>query len=333
MPKVVPLMRAAAVRPLIMCAVELGLPIERRMDEAGMLGFPWDDVERVVPVLPAMRLLGRLVRCDGARDLGCRVDINRSLPHHGRFGRHILASRTVREVFARASVAMPRFCSHQSLTVHDRPDGASVRFRFPDAFDPEAIALAHQYTARLVVALLEAVAPGERPIQRIKLSSGDVAALGAALDAEVEASVGNELAIEVPHGILDRPFRVPGPPAFATAVPPSLHGSDLASTCRNLIDLMLDEATPDIAGLAAAVGLAVRTLQRELERDGTNFKELLDEARRTRALAALTASTSPVGAIAADLGYAGQGSLSRAMRRWEGATPQAVRAGGRRLDD
>lgn len=74
-----------------------------------------------------------------------------------------------------------------------------------------------------------------------------------------------------------------------------------------------------------------RHVQRQLSAQGLNFKGLLEEARRERALMQLRLTDRPLTRIAAEAGYADPSSFNRAVRRWTGMTPMAVReaAGGK----
>lgn len=71
-----------------------------------------------------------------------------------------------------------------------------------------------------------------------------------------------------------------------------------------------------------------RHVQRQLSAQGLNFKSLVEEARRERALMQLRLTDLPLAQIAAEAGYAEPSSFHRAVRRWTGMTPMAVREAG-----
>jgi AraC-like DNA-binding protein len=84
-----------------------------------------------------------------------------------------------------------------------------------------------------------------------------------------------------------------------------------------------EELTIDV--VARFLNTSGRTLQRHLNRERTSFRDLVDEVRRSRALAAIDrgATTSELVLL---LGYSEETTFYRAFRRWTGATVEAWRA-------
>lgn len=69
-----------------------------------------------------------------------------------------------------------------------------------------------------------------------------------------------------------------------------------------------------------------RTLNRRLKAKGTNFQQLLDEARCEIAQQLLEGTQMPITDISAAVGYADGSAFTRAFRRWAGTSPTAWRA-------
>jgi len=91
------------------------------------------------------------------------------------------------------------------------------------------------------------------------------------------------------------------------------------------------ESYPRMAEIARRCGISPRTLIRRLQADGTSYQQLLDAARKQRALWLLQHTGEAVEEIAARLGYQDTSNFSRTVRRWFGATPRELReSGGRR---
>lgn len=100
-----------------------------------------------------------------------------------------------------------------------------------------------------------------------------------------------------------------------------------------LIDQRLGRESVDLDTLADKLGLAPRTLRRQLGSFGTSFSEVLNLERRKKAEMLLSTGTIKLSQLAAHLGYANQSAFSRAFREWTGESPiaalrRARRAGG-----
>ena len=126
-------------------------------------------------------------------------------------------------------------------------------------------------------------------------------------DARVNAALG---------GWLDRC-------TVAVAAPESL------GTTRRVAGLLAALGAPgdvDERGVAAALGLHPRTLQRRLAAEGSSFRVLLDAARAQHAIVTLLQDTPRLAQLGADIGFHEQSSLCRAFRRWTGYAPLPLKA-------
>lgn len=105
-------------------------------------------------------------------------------------------------------------------------------------------------------------------------------------------------------------------PAGRSAVKPAV-----AELVRRLFPT--GEARLDL--VAEQLGLHERTLQRRLAEEGTSYAEVVDGVRRGVCERLLRDTDMTLGHLARELGYAEQGALTRACRRWYGAAPLAYR--------
>lgn len=101
-----------------------------------------------------------------------------------------------------------------------------------------------------------------------------------------------------------------------------------ADRVRAVLQQSLGTPTATLAGVARLLLVHPRTLQRRLADEGTGFDDVLDEVRRDRAGHLVAETDVPLTQVAAMLGYAHQAALTRAVRRWFGTSPRALRAGG-----
>jgi len=92
-----------------------------------------------------------------------------------------------------------------------------------------------------------------------------------------------------------------------------------------VVALRLLDGQSDIEGAARLVGLGVQGLQRRLRQKGYTYREVVDEARRARAIRLLLETSMTALAIALSLGYETPASFTRAFARWTGCTPSEFR--------
>lgn len=83
--------------------------------------------------------------------------------------------------------------------------------------------------------------------------------------------------------------------------------------------------TPSLEQAASELGLAVRTLQRQLDARQTSYSQLLDQVRRQQAQTYIQNPELTLLDVAMMLGFAEQSSFARAFKRWFGKAPGVYR--------
>lgn len=109
-------------------------------------------------------------------------------------------------------------------------------------------------------------------------------------------------------------------------------GSRLAAVLRQHIAArlqsgvlpLLEDIAPEVE---ADLGTSMRQLQRRLAEQALSFKDLVEQVRREQVLHELRHTGLPLAEIAQRAAYAEPSSMHRAVRRWTGLTPLAVRQG------
>lgn len=99
-----------------------------------------------------------------------------------------------------------------------------------------------------------------------------------------------------------------------------------ASRVYESIETSIRSGKANSATVAALMGVPVRTMSRHLERQGRNFRKMLDEVRYRSATRMLEDLRLKAEQIAEFLGYQDAASFARAFRRWSGKTPAEWRA-------
>jgi AraC-like DNA-binding protein len=100
--------------------------------------------------------------------------------------------------------------------------------------------------------------------------------------------------------------------------------ADLSSRVRAcLVDRISRGHAPDLGldALAGELKLPARTLQRRLAAESASYQQILDDARRTLALAHLEDPATSIAETAFALGFQDQSAFHRAFVRWTGETP------------
>lgn len=101
-------------------------------------------------------------------------------------------------------------------------------------------------------------------------------------------------------------------------------GEDIVPRVRASLSLGT-QGYPDLEGVASRLCMSSRTLKRKLQQAGTQFRELLDEARYRDARQLMSNAELDLQQVALALGFTDPACFTRAFRRWSGETPSAYR--------
>ncbi len=94
---------------------------------------------------------------------------------------------------------------------------------------------------------------------------------------------------------------------------------------RQWIVKFLSDGDIDIEIVAGRMHMSRQTLYRKLKKEGTSFKELLDDTRKSRAKKYLDQNDHSISEIAFFLGFSQISSFNRAFNRWYGKNPSEFR--------
>lgn len=105
---------------------------------------------------------------------------------------------------------------------------------------------------------------------------------------------------------------------------------DTGTRVRELIQRGLQQGLAlSLPEVASAMAMSERKLQRLLREEGIQYRELLDEVRGELAQQLLADTDQAIARVAEQLGFDSLSAFSRAMRRWSGKTPRAMRQAAR----
>ena len=99
----------------------------------------------------------------------------------------------------------------------------------------------------------------------------------------------------------------------------------VADRVRRTLWSELSAGVPEASFVASALGVSVRTMQRQLHAENTSFAIVLNQLRQEMAQPLLRDGGFSVAEVGFLLGYEDPGAFRRAFRRWQGVSPRAFR--------
>ena len=100
----------------------------------------------------------------------------------------------------------------------------------------------------------------------------------------------------------------------------------LTMQVRSRIIERLQDGTPNQETIAQSLHVSLRSLQRKLSNEDTNYKTLLESTRRELALHYIRETHRSLGEITYLLGFSEPSNFTRAFKRWTGVSPIEYRA-------
>ena len=101
----------------------------------------------------------------------------------------------------------------------------------------------------------------------------------------------------------------------------------VATRVRGLLVSLLPSGKADQDRIASRLHRSTSTLQRQLQAEGTSYRDILDETRKSLAEEYLRQRKLSHSQIAYLLGFSDQSNFSRAFKRWTSKSPREYQAG------
>lgn len=328
----IPLIRAANVLPLVRWMETNRVNSATYLEKAD-LGY-WFALSPLdaIPTLNAAQLLRDLARDHGA-DLGIQVVTQASMAELGFIGGVALGARTPMEAMQRLAFAMPYHSSHEALRIETNADQVTICLSNTLALDAESNHAVHVLFSALIQQLCRFTGLRSPVLKHIEMTAhpeGGLAHVAPLAYDGVTASDRPAIKITIDASVANNPFRTVARDRSKTAaarqIPPLQDEQGLAASLRPIIAAMLHGGQPSVARVARASGTSVRSLQRRLEQDGTNFSEQLELVRRQLVMAHLEEGNVKLADLSERLGYTEQSALTRAVRRLTGHSPSELKA-------
>jgi AraC-like DNA-binding protein len=82
---------------------------------------------------------------------------------------------------------------------------------------------------------------------------------------------------------------------------------------------------PSFEELTGMLNMSPRTLRRRLEKEGTSYQRIKDNARRDVAISSLTRDRMTVSDVAEQVGFSDPSAFHRSFKKWTGLSPGEYR--------
>lgn len=291
-----------------------------------------EDQDRFIQHATMICFLNGIERRSGEANLGLLLAPHLTLARYGCWGEYILGAETLGAATERAGNAIGYHSRGDRTAV--RTDGGLARFGYASAArGRDGYAHVALGTVGVMLSLCRSfLPPGWRP-KRIEFDTPrprEVASFEHAFDCPVLFDA-PALVIVLDAEALTR-SRAPQPRhsrltladvARARPEPSSRTGLLGAVAAASWTQILAGQVS--IERTALALDTSVRTLQRELNRESTAFRAMVNAARSRRAIQLLRGTDASIIDISTELGYSSPSHFARAFRREIGRPPQEFR--------
>ena len=298
-----------------------------------------EDQECFIPQTTMIRFLNEIERRSGEPHLGLLIAPHLSLGRYGRWGEYVLSGETLGAAIARAASTLGYHSTGDRMDY--AADRGVARVSYYNATRGQAgYAQVSSATAGVLVSLLRAYLGADLQLRTVEL---DIPAPRAATLFEDTFSCpvvfdAPAVSVSFAEHLFDRPLGAGAPSRWLTfedvararvRTEPADLGSLLGVLSEQIRAQVLAGAV-SIDSAARGIGISVRSLQRSLQREGADFRQLVNLIRAQRAKELLGESAASITEIATAFGYSSPANFARAFRKATGKTPQEFRATRRR---
>ena len=168
MRKTIPVIRAAALIPLLKFLIQRKHPVEQILRDAG-IGYVWiEDPYAPIPIKALEKVTARAAQLEGP-EVGCRAVTENSLRDIAALGAIALGARSPREALQRVSAAMPFHCSHELISLKPGDARSVMLDAWMLPIQPESLHVIQQFVAALVQMLLQRAVADEPVVERLSI--------------------------------------------------------------------------------------------------------------------------------------------------------------------
>lgn len=298
------------------------------------IGFDLELTEAEHCFIPHAAVIGFVeaaARAAGEANFGILITPMMSIANYGSFGRYVIGADTLGQAIERSISGL---CYHSTV---DRMSvalvGDEVRYSYVFALAGHSgYANAACAAAGVLLSLFRAYLPLDwRPL-RVELDTDRPRQTGLFEDVFQCPVVFNAPAISI---VTDRHHLSAASrhPSWPLVTIEDVARDRPGGAPRHLLEVIVEQVrvqvltgSVSIDHAAQSLDTSVRTLQRELNRAGTDFRGLASAARVRRATELLRHTTGSITQVSAELGYSSPANFARAFRKATGRGPREFRS-------
>ncbi|CAH1670629.1 AraC family transcriptional regulator [Chelatococcus asaccharovorans] len=285
-----------------------------------------------IPHAAVIGFLNGAARAAGEPYLGLLLAPVMDAANYGSFGHYVLGADTLGNSIARATAALCYHSTDDRMSVAVVGDEARFSYVFALAgragYDIVACA-----AAGVLMSVLRAYLPIDWRPQRIELDIDKPRQTGPFEDVFQCPVIFNAPAVTIVmerHQLSTAQRRA----SWSTITIEDVARDRQGGAPRDVLDVVVEQiraqvltGSVTIDSAAQSMDISVRTLQRALNRAGTDFRSLANAARLQRAIELLRHTRGSVTRVSAEMGYSSPANFARAFRRATGRGPREFRAG------
>lgn len=322
------LTRVATIAPFPRFLAAGGNEVLRAMQSAGLAPELIQSPEAYIPLRRATAFVQGVERREGIESFGLKVGAETSLEDLGAFGRALSRSLSLHDALQRIVRLVPEVDTGARAWIEPVPERATARLCVRHEVDIGKH-IADDYALALLINVVRHGAGADwRPehVRRGHARADARTRIESLSEAKIEGGA-DHAGFEIPCLLLQNRFETDrlapggGDMADSMGAPPT----DIVTRIRMAIRSGFGTRIPDILEASEMAGTSVRSLQRQLGRQGYKFRDLVNEERFHEAERLLAEPGRPVAEIARHLGYPDPANFSHAFRRWTGVAPKNYR--------
>lgn len=325
----IPLVRAAALSPVLEALASLGAPAEPLLEKVRL---PPPHALRPDALLPYQQVLDLLaigVRSTADAGLLALAARRAEALRLGGFGRLLARTKTLGDLLQTLSDSSWMLTNGARWWIEASGSDVILCHQFHRRLDlgqGGALILVIAFVVGALRRVLgEAYQPSEITVA-LPLPLA-VERLGLARSARVTGAT----SIRIPRHLLATPapyvavLSAESAGALATDLARSAPAEDFVGSIRQALVQLAGTSQVPIAALGEITRIPVRTLQRRLAENGTSFSAVVEEVRFAKAVRRMADPSAKLIDVAFELGFSDPAHFTRAFRRWAGVSPREFR--------